>query len=210
MKHATGIAQPLDREIQSMNMKHTLLAAAIAFASGAMAITPAALAADSGTITISGQVLTNTCNVNSGTSSFSVALPNAQTSALTTNGVGAYGASATPFTLSLTNCPKNATPIKVGAQFYSSNADTSVTGGLKNTTGTGYATGVDVQLLDGSNAAFTIGTAAPTDNSNVTDQVAVSSTGTATLNYKAQYYVANVAPTAGTVSTSVQYVINYQ
>jgi major type 1 subunit fimbrin (pilin) len=194
-----------------MNMKHTLLAAAIAFASGAMAITPAALAADSGTITINGQVLTNTCNVNGGTSSLTVALPNVQTSALATNGVGAYGASATGFALNLTGCPVYATAIKVGAQFYSStNADASIPGGLKNTTGTGYATGVDVQLLDGSNATFTIGTAAPTGNANVTDQVAVSGTGTATLNYKAQYYVANAAPTAGSVSTSVQYVINYQ
>lgn len=194
-----------------MNLKSNLLATALAVACGALALAPTANAADSGTITINGQVLTNTCNVNGGTSSFTVALPNVQTSALTTNGVGAYGASATAFALNLTGCPVYATAIKVGAQFYSAaNADASVTGGLKNTTGAGYATGVDVQLLDGSNAAFTIGTAAPTGNANVTDQVAVSGTGTATLNYKAQYYVASAAPTAGTVSTSVQYVINYQ
>lgn len=194
-----------------MNLKSNLLATALAVACGALALAPTANAADTGTITINGQVLTNTCNVNSGTSSFTVALPNVQTSTLTTNGVGAYGASATAFALNLTGCPVYATAIKVGAQFYSAaNADASVTGGLKNTTGAGYATGVDVQLLDGSNAAFTIGTAAPTGNANVTDQVAVSGTGAATLNYKAQYYVANAAPTAGSVSTSVQYVINYQ
>lgn len=194
-----------------MNLKSTLLASALAVACGALALAPIANAADSGTITFNGQVLTNTCNVNGGTSSFAVTLPNVQTSALTSNGVGAYGPSATAFALNLTGCPVYATAIKVGAQFYSpTNADASVTGGLKNSTGAGYATGVDVQLLDGSNTALTIGTAAPTGNANVTDQVAVSSTGTATLNYTAQYYVASAAPTAGTVSTSVQYVINYQ
>jgi major type 1 subunit fimbrin (pilin) len=195
-----------------MNLKSNLLATALAVSCGALALAaPSANAADNGTITFNGQVVTNTCNVNGGTSSFAVTLPNVQTSALTSNGVGAYGASATAFTLNLTGCPVYATAIKVGAQFYSAtNADATVLGGLKNTTGTGYATGVDVQLLDNTNTAFTIGTAAPTGNANVTDQVAVSNTGTATLNYKAQYYVANAAPTAGTVSTSVQYVINYQ
>ena len=192
-----------------MNLKSNLLASALAVACGALAFAPSANAADNGTITINGQVLTNTCNVNGGTSSFTVNLPDVQTSALTTNGIGAYGASATAFALNLTGCPVYATAIKVGAQFYSAtNADAAVTGGLKN--GTGYATGVDVQLLDSSSNPFTIGTAAPAGNGNVTDQVAVSSTGTATLNYTAQYYVASATPTAGSMSTSVQYVINYQ
>lgn len=211
INHKTGIHPPIQREIATMTLNSTLLATALAVACGALALAPVAKAADSGTITFNGQVVTNTCNVNGGTSSFTVTLPNVQTSALTTNGVGAYGASATAFTLNLTGCPVYATAIKVGAQFYSAtNADATVLGGLKNTSGTGYATGVDVQLLDNTNTAFTIGTAAPTGNANVTDQVAVSNSGTATLNYKAQYYVANAAPTAGTVSTSVQYVINYQ
>lgn len=190
-----------------MNMKHTLLAAAITFASGAMAIAPTAFAADSGTITINGQVLNSTCSVNGTTPNLTVTLPDVQKSALPAS--GAYAASAKAFTLNLTGCPVNATPVQVGAQFYSLNADASVTGGLKNTTGAGYATGVDVQLLDGSSTALAIGSAAPAGNANVTDQVAVSGTGTATLNYSAQYYVAGTVG-AGTVSTSVQYVINYQ
>lgn len=188
-----------------MNPKHILLVAGIAAACCALA--PAALAADSGTITFNGQVLNSTCSVNGSTPNLTVTLPDVQKSALPAS--GAYAASAQTFTLSLTGCPVNATPVKVGAQFYSGNADASVTGGLTNTTGTGYATGVDVQLLDKNGTAVNIGTAAPTGNANVTDQVAVSGTGTATLNYSAQYYVAGTVG-AGSVSTSVQYLINYQ
>jgi major type 1 subunit fimbrin (pilin) len=192
-----------------MNLKPTLMAAAFAAACGTLAIAPTALAADSGTITFNGQVLNSTCSVSGdgGSNDFTVALPTVQKGVLPSS--GAYSAGAKPFTLSLTGCPVNATPIKVGAQFYSSNADAALTGGLKNASGTGYATGLDVQLLDSGNTAITIGTAAPTGNANVSDQVAVDGSGNATLGYTAQYYVTGTVG-AGSVSTSVQYVINYQ
>lgn len=191
------------------NLKPTLLALGLAAACGGFAITPTALAADTGTITFSGQVLNSTCSVsgNGGSNDFTVTLPTVQKSALPSS--GAYSAGARPFTLNLTGCPVNATPVKVGAQFYSSKADAKLLGGLQNATGPGYASGVAVQLLDKDGGAVAIGNAAPSGNADVTNQVAVNGSGNATLNYSAQYYVTGTVG-AGTVSTFVQYVINYQ
>lgn len=196
-----------------MNLKTTLLASALTVACGALALAPTAFAAPTGTITINGQVLSSTCSVNGGTSSFTVNLPDVQASALGTTAGTAYTTSATSFSLNLTGCPVNQTAVNVGAQFYSSsNANTTYAGVLNNslTAGSGVASGVGVELLDGSGNPVTIGTAAPTGNSNVTDQVAVSNTGTATLNYSAQYFTTASSVGAGSLATTVQYVINYQ
>lgn len=202
-----------------MNLKHTLLAAGLALALGATALAPqAAHAADSGTITINGKVLSSTCNVTSGGSagsSFTVSLPDVQSSALSTAG---NTAGATAFALSLSGCPTTPSGVQVGAQFYSAANTDTTTGTLKNT----GVTNVDVQLMSvggttgttpsGANTggtAVTIATASPTGNSNVTDPVTLTSAGTATLNYYAQYYATGAAG-AGAVSTTVNYLINYQ
>jgi major type 1 subunit fimbrin (pilin) len=200
-------------------MNKTLLSAALIAGFGVAAFAPPAAraaATDSGTITIQGKVLSSTCSVNvndSGSTSGTVTLPDVAMSALNANGTGAYAPSATPFTLALTGCPTTPAGVKVGAQFYSTNADTTTGNGtLQNSTGS--AAGVEVQLLDGSNAPVTINNSASayalTDNSNVTDQTALSS-GSATLDYTAQYYVTNLTTlAAGTVTTTVNYQINYQ
>jgi major type 1 subunit fimbrin (pilin) len=197
-------------------MNKALLSAALIAGLGIAAFAPqaarAAAATDTGTTNFQGKVLSSTCSVNaagSGTTDGTVILPDVATSALTA--VGAYAPSATSFTLALTGCPTTPAGVKVGAQFYSTNADTATGNGtLLNATGS--AAGVDIQLLDGSNNPVTITTAAPllTDNTNVTDQTSLSS-GSATLDYTAEYYVTDTTTlAAGTVLTTVNYQINYQ
>lgn len=194
-----------------MNMKHTLLAAAIAFASGTMALAPTANAAvPDGTITFQGTITAASCVIagptSSGSSSFAVTLPTTSANTLMASGTGAYASSNTPFTMTLSSCPAGS---KVGVQFYStSNVDTVATGTLKNT----GVNGVDVQLLDGSSAPVTIASAVPTGNTNVTDQTTIPSSGnsTVTLNYSARYYVTSATVGGGAVSTATQYIVNYQ
>lgn len=193
-----------------MNLKRTLLSLGLATACGSLAMAPATLAAvPDGTITFSGSVTASTCTVkgptSAGSNNFTVTLPTVSANSLTANGTGAYASSATPFTMTLSACPAGA---KVGAQFYSAaNADTLTGNGTLKGTG---VTGVDVQLLDSGSTPVTIGTTAPTGNANVTDQTTVASGG-ATLAYSAQYYATSAyAGAGGTVSTTVNYVINYQ
>lgn len=186
-----------------MNLKPTLLATALAVACGGMVLTPqAANAADSGTITITGKVMNSTCNVtgNGGSSDFTVALPPVAATAL--NGAGVT-AGQQKFSLNLSGCPTTPSGIKVGTQFYSSSANN---GQLSNTVGPGYAGNVAVQLLDSSNNPITVGGSAT--GAAVTDQTTLSG-ASATLAYTAQYYATGTA-TAGSVQTTVQYVINYQ
>lgn len=193
-----------------MNLKHTLLALGLVTACGGLAVAPATLAAvPDGTITFTGSVTAATCTIkgptSTGSNNFAVALPTVSANSLTANGTGAYTPSATAFTMTLSGCPAGA---RVGAQFYSAaNADTTTGNGTLMNTG---VAGVDVQLLNSGGTAVTIGTAAPVGNANVTDQTTVASGG-ATLAYSAQYYATSAyAGAGGAVSTTVNYVINYQ
>lgn len=189
-------------------MKVTSLAAsaALALALSTAGFAPqVAHAADSGTITINGKVMNSTCDVtgNGGTNDFTVTLPPVAKTALASSG---QTAGDTGFTLSLSNCPTTPAGLKVGAQFYSS-ANADATGRLTNTVTSGGATNVAIQLLDGSSNPIAV--AASQSGAAVTDQTTVPASGNASLSYTARYYATGVA-TAGNVSTTVQYVINYQ
>jgi len=194
-----------------MNLKFTVLAGALAFACGAVAIAPSATASPvtspSGTITFQGRVVANSCviTVTGGTASSAggaasglVTLPTVYTTDLTA--VGAV-AGSTPFSISLTGCDTSFTNAQT---LWNAGANLSASGGrLKNPSGSN----VDVQLLNASNAAMDLskGTAA-TQNSPAVN----FSSGSATLNYSAQYYATAVSTTAGAVNTSVQFTMIYQ
>lgn len=189
-----------------MNLKSTLLATGLVIASSAIALAPqTAHAADNGTITISGKVMNSTCDVNGGGAtgdSFTVTLPPVAATALATSG---DTAAKTSFSINLSGCPTTPAGIQVGTQFFSSaNADGS--GHLNNSAGPGFATNVAVQLLDSADAAINVTTSQA--SAAVTDPTTLAGS-TATLDYAAQYYATGGA-TAGDVSTTVQYVINYQ
>lgn len=178
-----------------MNLKHALLAASLAAACGALA--PAALAAD-GTITFNGKVLSSTCTVGNATAgNVAVTLPDVVYSAFTTS---SPVAGRTPFALSLSGCPTTPSGVVVAAKFSGSNID-ATTGALKNGTGT---SNVEVQLTDSTGTAINLATNPAPVNA------AISSTGTATLSYQAQYYQPSAtAITPGTVNTSVDFTLTY-
>lgn len=179
-----------------MNLKHTLLAAGLAVACGALA--PAALAAD-GNITITGKVIAPTCTVSNAVGGIvSVNLPTVLTTAFS----GSVGSTtgATPFSLTLTGCPTNPAGVQVAAQLTGANIATD--GNLTNTASGG--SNVEVQLTNASGTAINLKTT-PTP---VT--ATVNSSGNATLSYQAQYYAAVAAVSSGAVQTSVQYTLTYQ
>lgn len=192
-------------------MKKTLLAAALIAGFGIAAVAPQVAQAAANSITFTGKVLNSTCSATvNGSATGTVVLPDVAASAFTAT--GAYTASATGFSIALTGCPTTPSGVSVGAQFYSSSADTTTGNGtLSNTTGGTYATNVDVQLLNSAGSPITITTAAPSQysNANVTDSTVLSSS-TATLSYTAQYYATTTSVGPGLVSTTVNYVINYQ
>ncbi len=176
---------------------------------GAMALAPQAAQASDGTITFSGQIMTQTCQVSTGTAgSFTVTMPlvtaDATTGLLQTAGTTA---GTTPFTISLTNCPTSPTGIQVASEFSGTNIVTTGTyaGSLANT---GTATNVNVQLLNGADSTVInlSGTGASGQNSEYST---IPSSGSVTLSYKAQY-LATATAGAGTVNTTVDYTLVYQ
>ena len=180
-----------------MNLKSNLLATALVVACGALALAPAANAAD-GTITINGKVLSSTCTVsNASAGNVAVTLPDVVYSAFTASG---SVAGLTPFSLNLTGCPTTPSGVVVAAQFSGANID-AATGALKNGTGT---SNVEVQLTNSSGTAINLSTNPTPVNATI------SGTGTATLSYQAQYFQPSAtAITAGTVNTSVSFTLTY-
>lgn len=169
------------------------------------ALVPAvATAADSGTITFTGKVIGQTCNVNGGTNNFTITLPVVNKADLQ---AANSTAGNTAFQLALTGCPTTPT-VTVGAKFYASVSNVDTNQDLKNTAATNPASNVAVQLLDASNTAINVATTAAAAT-NTNSGTALSG-GAATLNYSAQYV--SVAGTAGqgNVQAQVTYQITYQ
>ena len=173
----------------------------------ALALAPQAANAgtSNGTITFNGKVLSSTCSLSNGTSgNLTVTLPDVQSSALTSGTT----AGLTNFSMNLTGCPTTPSGVTVASYFGGTDID-STNGYLKNAATTGAAGNVEIQLLPGGSSTplnLTKSTATAQGSSYVT----ISSTGTATLNYAAQYYANGAAATPGTVSASVTYTFVYQ
>lgn len=184
-----------------MNMKSLLLTSAIA-ATGLLFATSAS-AAD-GTITVTGQILAQTCQVNGnpyGTpASVSVALPNVLATTLATAG---NTAGDTPFQINITGCASGLTSVRTDF----SGSDINSNGRLSNSsTAASVASNVDVQLLNSSGAPMALNQAPGSQNSQV---VNLSSSGAATMNYTARYYATGAA-TAGAVKATVDFTMTYQ
>ncbi|MGN6706602.1 MAG: fimbrial protein [Rhodanobacter sp.] len=174
-------------------MNKTLLSTALVAVIAATALLPTAQAANTGTITISGKVLADTCTiaVNGGAT---VALPTVMTASLGT--VGAT-AGTTPFTVALTGCDANTT--SAAMSFSGANID-SGTGNLKNTVAGG--SNVQVQLLNGASVInASSGTNAPVIN---------VTSGSGSVGMNARYVAATAAATAGLVASTVSFTLSYQ
>ncbi len=170
------------------------------FACAAFSLSASALAAD-GTITINGEITSQTCQINGngGGADFTVTLPTVSTSALPIAGATA---GRTPFNIALTNCSPNSGNAAV--YFEPSATVDLLTGRLKNTAANG-AENVEVGLLNNDHSDIQLGGGEASQNM----QFVALESGQATLNYFAQY-VATDAATAGKVEARTMYSIVYQ
>lgn len=137
-----------------------------------------------------------TCDVDPGSKDKIVTLPT-----ITGNQLGGMGNTAgkTPFSLKLVNCP-NKQNIFLTLSTSSPQAGGTV-GVIAPTSGSGYATGVGVQVLqsDGS-SAFPF---------NAAVQVGTASASTYNINLFAQYYQTGNSAGAGNVKAMATYTLNY-
>ncbi|MBW4204106.1 type 1 fimbrial protein [Enterobacter cloacae subsp. cloacae] len=156
--------------------------------------------ANTGTITFTGELTANTCNVSvdGGAASSTVTLPTVAAGVLDASG---KSAGDTAFTLALSGCTGT---LQTASAFFEAGAGVNTDGRLVNT---GTAKNVDIQLLDGSksNGVINAGSAAQVASAGYVDV----SGGSATLPYTARYY-ATGATEAGTVASSVTYNIQYK
>jgi type 1 fimbria pilin len=141
------------------------------------------------------QVLTASCSVNTASQNMTVTLPTVSSTALSTPG---STAGRTPFNIDLT-CQTGQT---VSITMNTSNPATP-TGVVAPTTGTGYATGAGVRILNSASSPITFGTA---------QSLGASPNGALTIPYYAQYYNTNSsgAVGAGKVSATVTFTMSYQ
>ncbi|WP_454829310.1 fimbrial protein [Paraburkholderia xenovorans] len=186
-------------------MKLSLPAIAIA-ASSLFGLVPLGAHAADGTISITGTVTDSTCSINgnaSGTTADkAITLATVPAGSLASAGAVAGTSNPTDLQLNLTGCSGTAT--KAIARFENGPTVDQANGYLSNTAGT--AQNVEVRLLNAQMQPINVTTGV---NNDIATNAATISGGAATLQYFAQYYATGVA-TAGTVSSSVQYSMEYQ
>lgn len=171
----------------------------------AMIIAGTALAAQGafasdGTITFNGLVSASTCSISSsgGSANFTVSLPTVSTTSLTApNAV----AGRTPFAITLSGCTPASGSVHT---FFESGTNTGPSGNLA--LNAGGAANVEIQLLNNDLSVIKAGYADASQNSHI---VSINS-GTAELDYNAQYISVPGNAGAGVADSSVQYTIAYQ
>lgn len=174
-------------------MSKRLLSTALAAVIATAGLASTAQAASSGTISISGKVLADTCtvSVNGGST---VTLPVVMSGSFSAKG---DVAGTTSFNVGLTGCDKNTASAQMA--FSGSNID-STTGDLVNAATGG--SNVQVQLLNSADAPINTSDGTNAPNITVTD-------GDGTTTLKAQYIATDALTSAGPVSTSVNFTLTY-
>ncbi|WP_334043053.1 fimbrial protein [Burkholderia ambifaria] len=171
--------------------------------------------ASDGTINFTGSIVASTCKINGGNNDLTVALPRASANQLT-----AVGATAgrTPFTLTLSGCAtdqkvgENAVPApvkKVSIAFEPGPNVDLATGRLK-LTGTDAASGVQIAILNDKYEPIKVGAESSAQGAQTVDiDTAAGGTGTATLQFAAQYVATSATVTGGSANSSVTYSLVY-
>ncbi|MFL9911687.1 fimbrial protein [Paraburkholderia sp. RL17-337-BIB-A] len=158
-----------------------------------------------GTITITGTVSDTTCSINGtqtgASADKSITLPEVTAGTLSATGKTAGTSNPTDLALTLSGCSGAAT--KAIAHFENGSTVDQNSGNLLNA---GTATNVQVQLLNSKMQPINVTT--NSNNQLATDGVTITG-GAASPKYFAQYYATGKA-TAGTVSSQVQYTMQYQ
>jgi major type 1 subunit fimbrin (pilin) len=160
-----------------------------------------------GTITITGTITDTTCSINGtkagGDASKQITLDPVTASSLAALGQTAGTSKPTDLAFKLSGCT---TGTKAIASFENGPTVDQASGNLNNSSGTGAAKNVQVQLLNGSMALINITT---NSNNQLATNGAAITDGAADLKYYARYYATGKAE-AGTVNTSVQFSMQYQ
>jgi len=195
----------------NIRIKRALLAAGIATT---MAM-PLATHASDGTITFTGGVTANTCTVNvngSGSNNATVVLPIVDTAALTNASNPLKTAAGTFFNMAVSACTatnadvNGVTPTTVQIYFEAGPNVDEATGGLIN----GGTSNVEVNLYNASNSAVVGTQIKPGTNTNQPSTLVIGSGGTQWFYAAYSTAGANLAATAGTVTTSITYSLIYQ
>lgn len=183
-------------------MKKSALVASIALVMG---VSSFADAASNGTISFSGRVTDNTCNIdiNGAGSNATVTLPTVSADQLENQG---DVTGRTVFNMNVSGCELGHDYSRVAAYFQPGDTVDMSTGRLKTTPG--GAANVDLQLLDvaGGYSVINVGN---TDQISSATFVDTATTGAATLRYAVEYYSKGDAG-AGTVASSVVYNLQYE
>jgi len=179
----------------------TLAIAALFSAAGAQFAS-----ASDGTINFNGELTDQTCTIAvNGTVSPAIAtvtLPAVSVASLT---VAGQVSGATSFNIELSNCSRVGGT--AAAFFEAGGSVDQFTGNLNNTAGVGGATNVQLQLLDSQTGSQI--QAGNSSQISATTRNFISGGGPTIMPYAVQYYALG-ATTAGPVTSSVTYSINYQ
>ncbi len=181
-------------------MKRSLLSVSLISLLG-LGFSGAALASD-GTITFNGSIVASTCDINgngTGSGTFAVNLPPVSTTALAAAGTTA---GRTGFNIKLTNCNPSSGNVHT---YFEPGPDTNAAGRLNNHV-VGGAGNVNIQVLNDTFQHINLNAA---DGSQSSQTVPIQS-GSASLQYYAEYFANNGAATAGAVQSTVTYSLIYQ
>lgn len=158
-----------------------------------------AFAASQNTITFTGQVADQTCevSVNGNAANPVILMPTVSAAAL--NAVGST-AGETPFTISVSNCAAPTSTLAIKTTFLGNNVTSA--GNLGNA---GTATNVQVQLLDSAGGAPVV-----LNGATSVAGLSLDSGATSTSHDFAVRYISEAgAAAAGTVSATAQYALDY-
>ena len=173
--------------------KNLLVLALAAIAAGS------AIAAD-GTITVYGEVVTQTCTVAAGDLNKVVYMPTVAQAALP---AAAAVAGGTPFSVALTGCPVGNS---ISAHFLPGATINNATGNLINQAAAPIAGNVEVALFDTTGATRILMNNAK--GAQVSPAFVVPVGGAVSMAYQAKYY-ATAAATPGKVQSTVDYNLSY-
>ncbi|KWH02239.1 fimbrial protein [Burkholderia territorii] len=172
--------------------------------------------ASDGTINFTGSVVASTCTINGGTNDLTVPLPKASTNQLATAGATA---GRTPFTLALSGCTTDSkddegvsipAPVKKVSVAFEPGPNVNLETGRLKPTGADAAKGVEIAILNDKYEPIKIGAESLTQGTQVVDiDTAESGTGTATLQFAAQYVATGDAVSGGSANSFVTYSLVY-
>ena len=175
-------------------MKKNLLALSL------LALTAGSAMAADGTITVYGEVVTQTCTVAAADLNKVVYMPTVAQTALAANGATAGD---TPFSIALTSCPVGSS---MSAHFLPGVTINNTTGNLINQATAPAAGNVEVALYDSTGATKINLTAAK--GAQTSPAFVVPAGGATSLAYQAKYFATGVAST-GKVQSTVDYNLSY-